>query len=242
MITKTPEERKQACIEDLSLARQAAAGNDDAFSVIVDRYSRLVYNVALRSVSSPEDAADISQDTFLKAWRSIGSFRGDCALSTWLCRIALNCCCDHARSAKRHRVLSLTVREEDEESKVLDIPDTDVTAMPEEELTWEVFAVSYVPTNFNYIQILKDSKVSKTEQITAEQMMSIVKGARDRSEYDYDVEVNEDDKILTLSTCTYKFGKNSNIRFIIMAKLVTEEDTLVETANITLNADKVAAK
>ena len=134
MITKTPEERKQASVEDLSLARQAAAGNDDAFSVIVDRYSRLVYNVALRSVSSPEDAADISQDTFLKAWRSIGSFRGDCALSTWLCRIALNCCCDHARSAKRHRVLSLTVQE-DEDSKVLDIPDTDVTAMPEEELT-----------------------------------------------------------------------------------------------------------
>ena len=82
MITKTPEERKQASVEDLSLARQAAAGNDDAFSVIVDRYSRLVYNVALRSVSSPEDAADISQDTFLKDLRSIGSFRGDCALST----------------------------------------------------------------------------------------------------------------------------------------------------------------
>ncbi len=135
MITKTPEERKQACIEDLSLARQAAAGNDNAFSVLVDRYSRLVYNVALRSVSSPEDAADISQETFLKAWRSIGSFRGDCALSTWLCRIALNCCCDHARSAKRHRVLSLTVQEDEDETKVLDIPDTDVTAMPEEELT-----------------------------------------------------------------------------------------------------------
>ena len=135
MITKTPEERKQASIEDLSLARQAAAGNDDAFSVIVDRYSRLVYNVALRSTSSPEDAADISQETFLKAWRSIGSFRGDCALSTWLCRIALNCCCDHARSAKRHRVLSLTIQENEDETKVLDIPDTDVTAMPEEELT-----------------------------------------------------------------------------------------------------------
>ena len=68
MITKTPDTRKQAHIEDLSLARQAAAGNDDAFSVIVDRYSRLVYNVALRSTSSPEDAADISQETFLKAW------------------------------------------------------------------------------------------------------------------------------------------------------------------------------
>ena len=134
MITKTPEERTQVSIEDLSLARQAAVGNDNAFSVLVDRYSRLIYNVALRSVSSPEDAADISQETFLKAWRSIGSFRGDCALSTWLCRIAINCCRDHARSAKRHRVLSLTVHD-DEESKVLDIPDTDVTAMPEEELT-----------------------------------------------------------------------------------------------------------
>ena len=135
MITKTPEERTQVSIEDLSLARQAAAGNDNAFSVLVDRYSRLIYNVALRSVSSPEDAADISQETFLKAWRSIGSFRGECALSTWLCRIAINCCRDHARSAKRHRVLSLTVHDDEEESKVLDIPDTDVTAMPEEELT-----------------------------------------------------------------------------------------------------------
>ena len=135
MITKTPEEKTRASIEDLSLARQAAAGNDDAFSVLVDRYSRLIYNVALRSVSSPEDAADISQETFLKAWRSIGSFRGECALSTWLCRIAINCCRDHARSAKRHRVLSLTVHDDEEESKVLDIPDTDVTAMPEEELT-----------------------------------------------------------------------------------------------------------
>lgn len=114
--------------------------------------------------------------------------------------------------------------------------------MPEEELMWEVFAVSYVPTSFNYIQILKDSKVSKTEGITGEQMMTIVKEARERSEYDYDVEVNEDDKILTLSTCTYKYGKNKNIRFIVMAKLVTEEDTLVETANITLNADKIEIK
>ena len=162
MMTKTPEERKQASIEDLSLARQAAAGNDDAFSVIVDRYSRLVYNVALRSVSSSEDAADISQETFLKAWRSIGSFRGDCALSTWLCRIALNCCCDHARSAKRHRVLSLTVQEDEDETKVLDIPDTDVTAMPEEELTRQTEiaavreAIDSLPEEQKMIIIMRD--------------------------------------------------------------------------------------
>ena len=162
MITKTPNTRKQAHIEDLSLARQAAAGNDDAFSVIVDRYSRLVYNVALRSLTSPEDAADVSQETFLKAWRSIASFRGDCSLSTWLCRIALNCCCDHARAAKRHRVLSLTVQEDEEESKVLDIPDTDVTAMPEEELTRQAEiaavreAIDSLPEDMRQIITLRD--------------------------------------------------------------------------------------
>ena len=161
MIIQSPE-RKAVSVEDLSLARQAAEGSDDAFAVIVERYSRLVYNVALRSVSSPEDAADISQETFLKAWRSIASFRGDCALSTWLCRIALNCCCDHARAAKRHRVVSLTVQEDEEESRVLDIPDTDVTAMPEEELTRQTEiaavrdAIDSLPEEMKTIITLRD--------------------------------------------------------------------------------------
>ena len=189
MITKTPEKRKQASIEDLSLARQAAAGNDDAFSVIVDRYSRLVYNVALRSVSSPEDAADISQETFLKAWRSLGSFRGDCALSTWLCRIALNCCCDHARAAKRHRTVSLTVHEDEEESKVLDIPDTDVTAMPEEELTRQTEidavrqAIDALPEDMKMIITMRDiSGLSYAEIADALQLeMGTVKSRINRA-------------------------------------------------------------
>lgn len=116
---------------------------------------------------------------------------------------------------------------------------------PEEDMLWEVFACAYTNTDFNYIQVLKDSKVSKTEQLTGEQLMTIVNGGRDRSEYDYtDVEVNEDDKILTLSTCSYKYGMRSphNVRFIIMAKLVTEDDKLVETANITPNTDKIEVK
>ncbi len=111
-----------------------------------------------------------------------------------------------------------------------------------EDMLWEIFAVSYT-TDFSYINVLKDRNVSKTEQITEGQMINIVNSARDRSEYDYvDVEVDGDDKILTLSTCTYKFGKRNDIRFIVMAKLVTEEDKLVETANITANADKIEIK
>lgn len=105
-------------------------------------------------------------------------------------------------------------------------------------MIWEVFAVAYTTTDFNYIQVLKDRKVSD-EQITEAQMINIVNEARERSEYDYnDVEVTGDDKILTLSTCSYKYGQRNDVRFIVMAKLVTEDDTLVETANITINEDK----
>ena len=109
---------------------------------------------------------------------------------------------------------------------------------PEEDMAWEVFAVAYTTADFNYIQVLKDRKVS-SEQITEAQMINIVNEARERSEYDYnDVEVNGDDKIITLSTCSYKYGRRNDVRFIVMAKLVTEEDTPVETANITINEDK----
>lgn len=109
---------------------------------------------------------------------------------------------------------------------------------PVEDMAWEVFAVAYTTDDFNYIQVLKDRKVS-SEQITEAQMINIVNEARERSEYDYnDVEVNGDDKIITLSTCSYKYGRRNDVRFIVMAKLVTEEDTPVETANITINEDK----
>ena len=113
---------------------------------------------------------------------------------------------------------------------------------PEEDMIWEVFAVAYTTTDFNYIQVLKDRKVSD-EQITEAQMINIVNEARERSEYDYnDVEVNGDDKIITLSTCSYKYGQRNDVRFIVMAKLMTEDDPLVETANITINADKKEVK
>lgn len=109
---------------------------------------------------------------------------------------------------------------------------------PEEDLVWEIFAVAYTTTDFNYVQVLKD-RATSPEQITEAQMMNIVNGARERSEYDYaDVEVTGSDKILTLSTCSYKYGRRTDVRYIIMAKLLPADAKLHETANITVNADK----
>ena len=92
----------------------------------------------------------------------------------------------------------------------------------------------------NYINIL--SNRSAGTQITAAQMLNIVNTQRNHSEYDYDVEVNADDKIITLSTNTYKYGRRDDLRFIIMAKLVTDDDPVVEKANITINTDKIKVK
>lgn len=116
---------------DLALARRAMT-NDDAFGEIVDRYGGLVYTVAYRSALNADDASDIAQETFLKIWRSLSSFRGDCALSTWITRIAISCACDFARSKKRRAVISLTAEDSDGEEHEIDVPVTDVSALPEE--------------------------------------------------------------------------------------------------------------
>lgn len=116
--------------EDLALAQRAIT-DDSAMSEIVSRYERMIYHIAYRSASSPEDAADITQETFLKAWRSLHTFRGDCALSTWLCRIAISCACDFARAKKRRFALPLQPRGEENEP-VTEPPVTDVSCLPEE--------------------------------------------------------------------------------------------------------------
>ncbi len=84
-------------MDEKHILARARKGDIDAFEQLVTRYERRVYSVALRSSMSPEDAADITQEVFLKAWKSIESFRGDSGFSTWLFRITVNMCVDHAR-------------------------------------------------------------------------------------------------------------------------------------------------
>jgi len=67
-------------------------GEREAFDVLVARYQRPIYRLCYRYVNSHEDANDLAQEVFLKAWRAIGRFRGDSAFSTWLFRIAVNAC------------------------------------------------------------------------------------------------------------------------------------------------------
>jgi len=79
-------------MDDAALIAASVAGARDAFDVIVERHRRTVYQVCYRFVSNHEDASDLAQDAFVRAWKGLKNFKGQSALSTWLYRIAVNVC------------------------------------------------------------------------------------------------------------------------------------------------------
>lgn len=82
------------------------------FEDLVSEHHSRVYGVALRVVSDPELAADVAQETFIRAWRGLARFRGDSSLSTWLHRIAVNTALTARRKAARNQGPSLDVVDE----------------------------------------------------------------------------------------------------------------------------------
>ena len=76
-------------------------GDTNAFSILVERYKDLVYTLAIRMVKHKEEAEEITQDTFIKAFKSIDKFKGDSKFSTWIYRVAYNTCLDVIKKNKR---------------------------------------------------------------------------------------------------------------------------------------------
>ena len=118
--------------QEAEIVRRVLEGDADAFGAIVDEYQKNVYNLALRMTGNPEDAQDMSQEAFIKAFNSLASFRGDSKLSVWLYRIVSNVCLDFLHSRKRRQTVSLNMDDGEGGSSELEIPD--LSAMPEEEL------------------------------------------------------------------------------------------------------------
>ena len=88
------------------LIQQSKDGHLDSFNSLVEMYQGQIYNLTLRMLGNPQDAEDVTQETFVLAWKGIRSFRGD-NFKAWLLRVASNSCTDLLRSRKRTKADSL---------------------------------------------------------------------------------------------------------------------------------------
>lgn len=113
------------------LVQAARSGDQSAFGALVEQNQNKIYGLCYRMTGNPEDAADLTQEAFLNAWRGLAGFGGKSSFSTWLYRLAANACIDFLRREKRRVELSMTLDDGDEERQA-DIPDP--RSSPEREL------------------------------------------------------------------------------------------------------------
>ena len=147
-------------MEDRDIIEQVLAGDTDAFGQLVERYQSKVYNLALRMTGSEDDASDMAQEAFLRAWRSLPAFQFESAFSTWLFRLTHNICIDHLRAQKRRPTVSLTVADDEgEEAVQLDVPDPapdpELAAILAEDRALLAMAMAELPEGFREILTLR---------------------------------------------------------------------------------------
>ena len=144
--------------EKVLLAR-AKKGEVAAFESLMTAYENRIYSLALRSTGSEQDAADITQEVFLRAWKNLDSFRGDSSLSTWLYRVTSNLCVDFARKKAAE---GMPTSIDDEESPAADLADPSRMAQPEaaaenSELREELqFALAQLSEEHRRVVLLRD--------------------------------------------------------------------------------------
>jgi len=106
---------------EAALVKAAQNGDSEAFEALVRQHQKFVYNLALKLSGNPDDAMDISQDTFIKAYTNLGSFRGDSRLSVWLYRLCYNASMDYLRRNRNNNTTSLS--SDTDEEQTMDVPD-----------------------------------------------------------------------------------------------------------------------
>ena len=155
--------------DDAALIRRCRQGDSAAFGLLVTKYQDPLFNGILRMVGNYQDAADIAQDVFLKAFRSIDSFRGSAAFYTWLYTIAVNTCISQRRSAKvrREHVPVATGRADQAEDPPACDPLPQDAAQNREECARVELAIKALPAEYRMVVVLKDIEGRNYSEIAA---------------------------------------------------------------------------
>jgi len=160
------DERK---IEDQRLIKLAREGDQKAFETLLKKYRNLVYHVMIKMVRNPQEAEDLSQEAFIKAFNALASFNEEFAFSTWLMKIATNNCIDYLRK-KKLRTYSIDEPIQYKEEQVqVELPDHDPT--PEKQLLNEERrilineAIQSLPPRYRHVIVLRHQEEKSYEDI-----------------------------------------------------------------------------
>jgi RNA polymerase sigma-70 factor (ECF subfamily) len=116
----TSPERKQEADLDLAVVKRVQAGDVSAFDQLIRKYRERVFGVVYNLTSNREDASDLTQDAFIKAFQAINRFHGQSAFFTWLYKIAVNTTLSHLRKNRLRNFFSLEQIQEDSNTQIAD--------------------------------------------------------------------------------------------------------------------------
>jgi RNA polymerase sigma-70 factor, ECF subfamily len=156
--------------DEAELVTRLQAGSDSAFDWLVTYYHASVYNLVYGILSDPADAADVTQEVFLHAFRGIHGFRRGSSLKTWLYRISVRQALNHRRWCWRHHRQQISIDADEEgNTSVLELQDAEATPF-EQFATREMQqtvrrALVAVPTTFRSAVILRDLEGLSYEEI-----------------------------------------------------------------------------
>jgi len=152
--------------EEVTLVTAAKEGDSDAFSELFKATSTEVYTLAFRLTGNQEDAHDVAQEAYLRAWRSLKRFRGDARFSTWMFRVTVNCAMSHLarRNKTRHEDLPDDTGVADER------PEADPEIMAEAGLLRDrvTAALADLPPRLRAVVVLRDIYDLPHDAIAAE--------------------------------------------------------------------------
>jgi len=164
-------ERERKALEDFSL-QALRAGDKAEFARLVETYSGVIYRLAMRIVSNPQDAEDILQETFIKAFRYLPGFDGRSSLSTWLYRIATN---ETLMLLRRRKHVEVSIDEpqdmgegDQEPAQIVDwccMPETDLLSAEARKVMDQ--AVNALPSSMRVVFLLRDIEGLSTEEAGA---------------------------------------------------------------------------
>ncbi len=155
--------------EDKRLIERALQGDEKAFEALLLKYKNLVFSIMLKMVRNKQEAEDLTQEAFMKAFSSLASFNDEFAFSTWLMKIASNNCIDFLRRRKlRTYSIHEPIQYKDEKIEI-DIPDNEPS--PERNLLQSERskiiqnAINELPERYRYVIILRHKEEKSYEEI-----------------------------------------------------------------------------